>query len=168
MEEDTSVTEEELAEAKRNLVGKDPEHDDIYFGEDTDTKMIHLMHSDTMIVVIALVVMIVLGLIFRSLCMRLTSVKSRKARMRGGLKALADHMNVVTRAMSNDLEPQNSPKAVMKTYSRRVEGVEGGKPEPVKHLSREDLRVQAFSNILAMEGVCRDQTQSETIQMTSR
>lgn len=143
------------------------EHD-MYFGEDTDTKMAHLMHSDTMIVVTALVVMIVVGLIFRNLFLRLASMKARKARMRGGLKALADHMNVVTRAMSNDLEPQNSPKAVMKTYSnygriqrgREGESKEGGatlgeKDSPVRNMSRENLRVQAFSNILAMEGVCR-------------
>ena len=43
---------------------------DMYEGEDASTKMMHLMHSDTMTVVIALIVMICVGLLFRSLCLR--------------------------------------------------------------------------------------------------
>ena len=43
----------------------------MYEGEDAQHKMMHLMHSDTMIVVIALIVMIILGLVFRSCCLRL-------------------------------------------------------------------------------------------------
>ena len=49
---------------------------------------------------------------------RMTSTKTRKERVRGGLKALADHMNSVTKAMSNELEDHpDSPRAVMRTYS---------------------------------------------------
>ena len=65
--------------------------------DDAATKMHHLMHSDTIIVVFSLVFMIVLGLVFRSLCMKLASVNQRKERMRGGLKQIAEHMNYVTR-----------------------------------------------------------------------
>ena len=46
------------------------EEHDMYEGEDAQHKMMHLMHSDTMIVVIALIVMIILGLVFRSCCLR--------------------------------------------------------------------------------------------------
>ena len=42
----------------------------MYEGEDASTKMMHLMHSDTMVVVVALIVMICVGLLFRSLCLR--------------------------------------------------------------------------------------------------
>jgi len=82
-----------------------------------ESKMHHLMHSDTIIVVISLVVMIVVGLVFRSLCVKLASINERKKKMRGGLKQMAESMNYVTRAMSNDLELPNCPKAVIRTYS---------------------------------------------------
>ena len=72
------------------------EHHD-YSEDDAATKMHHLMHSDTIIVVVSLVVMIVLGLAFRSLCLKLTSINQRKNRVRGGLKQIAEHMNYVTR-----------------------------------------------------------------------
>ena len=55
------------------------------------------MHSDTIIVVFSLVVMIMVGLVFRSLCMKLTSINQRKERVRGGLKQIAESMNYVTR-----------------------------------------------------------------------
>jgi len=138
---------------------------DIYQGEDANTRMTHLMHSDTMIVVIALIAMIVLGLIFRSLCMRLTSKNVRKERVRVGLRAMAEHMNTVTRSMSNDLEPPDSPQAVMRTYSNygrvrptlkdTMEEQGAIKPAPpVRHQSRENLRVMAFNNLLSgKEGV---------------
>ena len=45
----------------------------MYEGEDASTKMMHLIHSDTMTVVVALVVMIIVGLVFRSLCLRCTT-----------------------------------------------------------------------------------------------
>lgn len=161
------------------------EEHDMYEGEDAQHKMMHLMHSDTMIVVIALIVMIILGLVFRSCCLRMTSTKARKERVRGGLKALADHMNSVTKAMSNDLEDHpDSPRAVMRTYSNygrtkpadqeACEGVSvvssspsflgvhgdggrfsGGKNPNMRTISRENLRVKAFSNVLAHESVCR-------------
>ena len=68
-----------------------------YSEDDAATKMHHLMHSDTIIVVISLVVMIVLALLFRSLCMKLASINERKERVRGGLKQMAESMNYVTR-----------------------------------------------------------------------
>ena len=68
-----------------------------YSEDDAATKMHHLMHSDTIIVVISLVVMIVVGLVFRSLCVKLSSINERKERMRGGLKQMAESMNYVTR-----------------------------------------------------------------------
>lgn len=165
--------EQELASFlfARNNYLKEHEHEpvehDMYEGEDASTKMMHLMHSDTMTVVIALIVMICVGLLFRSLCLRLTRDKTRKERIRGGLKALADHMNSVTRSMSNDPNP-DSPRAVMRTYSSYGRGKPGGPMEAeaeisthkgkyptVRTISRENLRVQAFSNILSKEGVCQ-------------
>jgi len=166
--------EQELASFlfARNNYLKEHEHEpvehDMYEGEDASTKMMHLMHSDTMTVVIALIVMICVGLLFRSLCLRLTRDKTRKERIRGGLKALADHMNSVTRSMSNDPNP-DSPKAVMRTYSSYGRGgakpggaveeaeisAHKGKYPTVRTMSRENLRVQAFSNILSKEGVCQ-------------
>ena len=68
-----------------------------YSTDDAATKMHHLMHSDTIIVVVSLIVMIVVGLVFRSLCMKLTSINQRKKKLRGGLKQIAEHMNYVTR-----------------------------------------------------------------------
>jgi len=169
--------EQELASFlfARNNYLKEHEHEpvehDMYEGEDASTKMMHLMHSDTMTVVIALIVMICVGLLFRSLCLRLTRDKTRKERIRGGLKALADHMNSVTRSMSNDPNP-DSPRAVMRTYSSYGRGKPGapmeaeadisthkGKYPTVRTISRENLRVQAFSNILSKEGVCQPSTE---------
>merc|ERR1719464_1370237 len=163
--------EQELASFlfARNNYLKEHQHQpvehDMYEGEDASTKMMHLMHSDTMTVVIALIVMICVGLLFRSLCLRLTRDKTRKERIRGGLKALADHMNSVTRSMSNDPNP-DSPRAVMRTYSSYGRAKPGapveeeisthkGKYPTVRTMSRENLRVQAFSNILSKEGVCQ-------------
>ena len=91
----------EAVEAKSDIIVdasddvSDGYHD--FSEDDAATKMHHLMHSDTLIVVVSLVVMIILGLVFRSLCMKLTSVNQRKERMRGGLKQIAEHMNYVTR-----------------------------------------------------------------------
>merc|ERR1711862_967953 len=90
-----------------------------YSEDDAATKMHHLMHSDTIIVVVSLVVMIMVGLVFRSLCMKLTSINKRKERVRGGLKQIAESMNYVTRSMSNDLDAPDSPRAVLRTYSNR-------------------------------------------------
>merc|ERR1711955_90892 len=80
-------------------------------------KLDNLMHSDTMVLVIGLLVMILLGLIFRSMCLRFSRDNSRKKLMREGLKQIAAHMDVVTRSMSNNLEVPDSPRTVMRTYS---------------------------------------------------
>lgn len=184
--------EEELAEflnARDHFLEEgrkeETEEHDMYAGEDASTKMMHLMHSDTLIVVMALIVMIIVGLLFRELMIRLTSRKSRKERMQGGLKQMAEHMHSVQRAMSGDLpEQHDSPKLVMRTYSnygrakpKEEEAVPGtaqqtgavgalqGKYPNVRTMSRENLRVQAFSNILAQEGVCLPSPQV-TIEMS--
>ena len=65
------------------------------------------------------------GLLFRSLCLRLTRDKTCRGRIRGGLKALAGHMNSVTRSMSNDPNPDLS-RAVMRTYSSYGRSKPGG------------------------------------------
>lgn len=183
--------EEELAQflnARDHFTEKghqETEEHDMYAGEDASTKMMHLMHSDTLIVVMALIVMIILGLLFRELMIRLTSQKSRKARMRGGLKQMAEHMHSVQRAMSGDLpEQHDSPKLVMRTYSnygrarpkeepagpatadRQEAAGQVGKYPNVRTMSRENLRVQAFSNILAQEGVCLPSSPQVTIEMS--
>merc|ERR1719400_191497 len=97
------------------------------------------MYSDTLIVVISLIIMIIVGLVFRTCCLKLT-----KQRVRGGLRQLADHMNHVTRSMSNDLESPDSPKSVIRTYSNaaRREG-------SVRHHQQDNtrsLRVLAINN----------------------
>ena len=112
---------------------------------DVDTKMDHLMHSDTMILVVVLAVMILLGLVFRSLCLRLTSQNSRKELVRSGLRQMAQNMHHVTRAMSNDLEIPNSPRMVIRTYSREAGGVRAQQRE------KENLRVQALSHSVKQE-----------------
>jgi len=84
-----------------------------------DEKIDHLMHSDTMILVGGLLAMIVLGLVFRSLCVRLTRENTRKKLVRESLKQIAIHMDMVTLSMSNNLELPNSPKTVIRTYSGR-------------------------------------------------
>lgn len=184
------LREEELAQfldARDHFLekGEETEEHDMYAGEDASTKMMHLMHSDTLIVVLALIVMIIVGLLFRELMIRLTSQKSRKARMRGGLKQMAEHMHSVQRAMSGDLpEQHDSPKLVMRTYSnygrarpkeeapvpgtadRQETAGQAGKYPNVRTMSRENLRVQAFSNILAQEGVCLPSSPQVTIEMT--
>merc|ERR1719192_2145762 len=78
-------------------------------------------------------------------------------------------MNSVTRSMSNDPNP-DSPRAVMRTYSsygRSKPGEEEvqeinthkGKYPTIRTMSRENLRVQAFSNILSKEGICQPSEQ---------
>merc|ERR1719219_932219 len=120
------MEEEELVNIASDIVNDDGDeylkHDDHheyhdYSEDDAATKMHHLMHSDTIIVVFSLVVMIMVGLVFRSLCMKLTSINQRKERVRGGLKQIAESMNYVTRSMSNDLELLDSPRSVIRTYS---------------------------------------------------
>merc|ERR1712002_1083929 len=97
-----------------------------YSEDDAATKMHHLMHSDTIIVVFSLLVMIMVGLVFRSLCMKLTSINQRKERVRGGLKQIAESMNYVTRSMSADLYIPDSPRSVIRTYSNyNRRGAEG-------------------------------------------
>jgi len=76
-------------------------------------KLDHLMHSDTMILVVGMLAMIVIALLIRSLCLRLSKDNSRKQLMREGIKQIAGHMDLVTRSMSNDLELPNSPKKVI-------------------------------------------------------
>ena len=96
---------DEIVDTASEIVSDDSDYDDHhnhheyhdYSEDDAATKMHHLMHSDTIIVVFSLVVMIMVGLVFRSLCMKLTSINQRKERVRGGLKQIAESMNYVTR-----------------------------------------------------------------------
>merc|ERR1739847_73698 len=115
-----------------------------YSYDDMPTKIHHLMYSDTLIVVISLIIMIIVGLVFRTCCLKLAKQRVSKQRVRGGLRQLADHMNHVTRSMSNDLESPDSPKSVIRTYSNaaRREG-------SVRHHPQQDnrsLRVLAINN----------------------
>merc|ERR1712154_404087 len=98
------------------------------------------MYSDTLIVVISLIIMIIVGLVFRTCCLKLTKQRLTKQRMRGGLRQLADHMNHVTRSMSNDLESPDSPKSVIRTYSNAARR-EGSVKQPER-----SLRVLAINN----------------------
>jgi len=118
-------------------------HKDEHSEGEMGDKMNNFMHSDTTIVILSLVVMITLGLVFRSLCNKLTNINQRKAKMRGGLKQMAESMNYVTRAMSNDLEIPNCPKKVMRTYSNqnRRQG----------DVFTNNMRKQAINNNLSKE-----------------
>ena len=94
MESSESVdTTSDISEDVLDEVHDNHDHSD---GE-VESKMHSLMHSDTIILVVSLMAMIVLGLVFRSLCIKLTSINKRKERMRGGLKQMAESMNYVTR-----------------------------------------------------------------------
>jgi len=112
-------------------------------------KLDHLMHSDTMILVVGMLAMIVIALLIRSLCLRLSKDNSRKQLMREGIKQIAGHMDLVTRSMSNDLELPNSPKKVIRTYSGRGRSEET-EPDYSKE-KRGSLREIAFSNNLRAE-----------------
>merc|ERR1719400_2984817 len=98
------------------------------------------MYSDTLIVVISLIIMIIVGLVFRTCCLKLT-----KQRVRGGLRQLADHMNHVTRSMSNDLESPDSPKSVIRTYSNAARREGSVRQHPHQENAR-SLRVLAINN----------------------
>merc|ERR1712106_752607 len=111
--------------------------------------MDHLMHSDTMILVGGLLFMILLGLVFRSLCLRLSTDNTRKKKFREGLKQIAAHMDMVTQSMSNDLVLPNSPKTVMRTYSGRG-GLSETEPDYSKG-KRGSLQEMAFSNNLRVQ-----------------
>ena len=56
-----------------------------------------LIHSDTMILIGSLLVMILLGLILRSCFLKLARLRERKKRMRGGIRQIATHMDLVTK-----------------------------------------------------------------------
>merc|ERR1719273_2386357 len=101
------------------------------------------MYSDTLIVVISLIIMIIVGLVFRSCCLKLTQQRLTKQRVRGGLRQLADHMNHVTRSMSNDLESPDSPESVIRTYSNAAR--REGSVRHQQHNTR-SLRVLAINN----------------------
>jgi len=131
--------------------GDDEDHEyHDYSEDDAATKMHHLMHSDTIIVVVSLVVMIIVGLVFRSLCMKLASINERKERVRGGLKQIAESMHYVTRSMSNDLELPDSPRAVIRTYSKYKGKDEEASSSPPKRGDQHSnsLRVHAMNNNL--------------------
>ena len=97
MESEVSKAVDTASETYVDASGDKSEEYQDFSEDNAASKMHHLMHSDTPIVVGSLVFMIILGLVFRSLCMKLTSVNQRKERMRGGLKQIAEHMNYVTR-----------------------------------------------------------------------
>merc|ERR1719464_2456939 len=106
------------------------------------------MYSDTLIVVISLIIMIIVGLVFRTCCLKLTKQRMSKQRVRGGLGQLADHMNHVTKSMSNDLESPDSPKSVIRTYSnaaRREGSVRQHPAQPGQDNAR-SLRMLAINN----------------------
>merc|ERR1712106_453629 len=121
--------------------------------------MDHLMHSDTMILVGGLLFMILLGLVFRSLCLRLSTENTRKKKIREGLKQIAAHMDMVTQSMSNDLVLPNSPKTVMRTYSGRG-GLSEAEPDYSKE-KRGSLQEMAFSNNLREQ---IEQAEKESIE----
>jgi len=109
------------------------------------SKMDHLLHSDTMILVAGLLLMIIVGLVFRSACLRLSSKNSRQELMRQGLRQIGANMDHVTKAMSNELHLPDSPKTVIRTYSKYKNKENGEDINCEQSLS---LRVKALSNSL--------------------
>merc|ERR1739848_596922 len=83
------------------------------------------MYSDTLIVVISLIIMIIVGLVFRTCCLK--------------------HTNHVTRSMSNDLESPDSPKSVIRTYSNAARREGSVRHHPHQENTR-SLRVLAINN----------------------
>jgi len=164
--DDTNVTISDNYE-NANVTKTDFHEYHDYSYDDMPTKIHHLMYSDTLIVVISLVIMIIVGLVFRTLCIKLTSCNQRKERYRGGLKALADHMNHVTRSMSDDLELPDSPKTVIRTYSNaaRTTGVGGGGP-PTRGEQHNSLFLMAVNNNMAESN--NNNNNKEEIEMSSR
>merc|ERR1739847_239982 len=106
------------------------------------------MYSDTLIVVISLIIMIIVGLVFRTCCLKLTKQRVSKQRVRGGLRQLADHMNHVTRSMSNDLESPDSPKSVIRTYSNAARREGSVRQHPHQENITRSLRMLAINNRL--------------------
>merc|ERR1719211_866818 len=104
------------------------------------------MYSDTLIVVISLIIMIIVGLVFRTCCLKLTKQRVSKQRVRGGLRQLADHMNHVTRSMSNDLESPDSPKSVIRTYSNAARREGSVRQHPHQENTARSLRMLAINN----------------------
>merc|ERR1739848_652844 len=104
------------------------------------------MYSDTLIVVISLIIMIIVGLVFRTCCLKLTKQRVSKERVRGGLRQLADHMHHVTRSMANDLELPDSPKTVIRTYSNAARGPGSAPPALQQHQHNNSLLVLAINN----------------------
>jgi len=160
--EDTAVTTNDRTVTEHSEHEESFEYHEYhdFSSEDASAKMHHLMHSDTIIVVVSLFVMIVLGLVFRKCCMKLSTVNSRKKRIQGGLRQIGEHMNYVTRSMSNDLELPDSPRQVIRTYSnygkRGEEGEEGNSPgsspgQPRRGQHTNSLLVQAISNSASKE-----------------
>jgi len=140
---------DDIVNTVSDIVSEDNDHHEYhdYSEDDAATKMHHLMHSDTIIVVVSLVVMIMVGLVFRSLCMKLTSINQRKERVRGGLKQIAESMNYVTRSMSNDLYIPDSPRSVIRTYSNYNRRGTDEQTAP-SHENTDNLRVLAINNNL--------------------
>merc|ERR1719219_236471 len=103
------------------------------------------MYSDTLIVVISLIIMIIVGLVFRTCCLKLAKQRVSKQRVRGGLRQLADHMNHVTKSMSNDLESPDSPKSVIRTYSNAARREGSVRQHPHQENAR-SLRMLAINN----------------------
>jgi len=154
-------TASDITKAVLDEVQEDHESSD---GE-KESKMHHLMHSDTLIVVLSLVVMIVLALVFRSLCMKLASINQRKERMRGGLKQMAESMNYVTRSMSNDLELPNCPKAVLRTYSNYGRSDQSSPQRGDMHAN--SLRVHTINNNFSKQEAEELQMQMSVAQSVS-
>ena len=140
----------EISVAALGITNRIIEFEDEHSKDEGESKMMHMMHSDTITVVLSLVVMIALGLVFRSICNKVTSINERKARVRGGLKRMAESMNYVTRSMSNDLVLPNCPKAVMRTYSN-MNRKSGGDGSQKGDMPTKSMRKQAINNNLTQE-----------------
>merc|ERR1719250_586400 len=108
--------------------------------------------------------MIMVGLVFRSLCMKLTSINQRKERVRGGLKQIAESMNYVTRSMSNDLYVLDSPRSVIRTYSnynrRRPDEQSSASSTRRGEEDTDNLRVVAINN-----NITKKERESQVMKM---
>merc|ERR1712224_961768 len=104
--------------------------------------------------------MIIVGLAFRSACLRLTSKNTRKELVRQGLRQIGANMDHVTKAMSNDLHLPDSPRTVIRTYSR-YKGTDTGdetrahdesnNPKAGEREKNINLRVQTLSTSLTKQ-----------------
>lgn len=101
------------------------------------------LNSDTIILMVSLIVMILLGLLFHRVITYFAKLRSRRRQYHKGLKQLGEHMHVVTRTISSEppsgastpaagLTPVSTPAIAM----RKLAAINSNKAKSGSNLSR--------------------------------